>query len=177
MYVWYTITYFPQIFIKAAIASAGDSDTVARAVVNTILGGCSGGLTVLFANKFLLGAKWSYLMTLNGTLTGIYEHNVYFVSLCNSVYINLQSYLNNMPLDKSNKFLIKLINFIFLSGMVSQCGGCNVFQPWAALIVGCMGGFIFLGTHLLMLKMKFDDPLDAVAVHGAGGNAIYNLSD
>ena len=26
-----------------------------------------------------------------------------------------------------------------------------------------------MGTHHLMLKLKLDDPLDAVAVHGAGG--------
>ena len=65
------------LFCQAAIASPGDSDAVARAVVNTILGGCSGGLTVLFTNKFLLGAKWSYLMTLNGTLTGKTEKATY----------------------------------------------------------------------------------------------------
>merc|ERR1719221_1393 len=27
----------------------------------------------------------------------------------------------------------------------------------------------FIGMHHLMIKMKLDDPLDAVAVHGAGG--------
>ncbi len=36
----------------------------------TVLGGCTGGLTVLFFNKLALGQKWSYLLTLNGTLAG-----------------------------------------------------------------------------------------------------------
>lgn len=53
--------------------------------------------------------------------------------------------------------------------MVSLCGGCNVYQPWGAILVGIMGGFGFILTHYLMLKCKFDDPLDAVAVHGTSG--------
>ena len=77
-------------------------------MVNTVLGGASGGLTVLFSIKFLFGKKWSYLMTLNGALTG----------------------------------------------MVSMCAGCNVFQPWAALIVGALGGAAFIAVHELMLKLR-----------------------
>jgi len=108
---------------QLTISGADDSGTVALAMVNTVLGGASGGLTVLFSIKFLFGKKWSYLMTLNGALTG----------------------------------------------MVSMCAGCNVFQPWAALIVGALGGAAFIAVHELMLKLRLDDPLDAVAVHGGGG--------
>jgi Amt family ammonium transporter len=53
--------------------------------------------------------------------------------------------------------------------MVSLCGGCNLYEPWAALIVGSMGGVGFITVHFAMLRFKLDDPLDAVAVHGAGG--------
>ena len=56
----------PNIFLQAAISSEGDAEAVARAVVNTILGGCSAGLSVLFMTKFIIGQNWSYLMTLNG---------------------------------------------------------------------------------------------------------------
>ncbi len=31
-------------------------------------------------------------------------------------------------------------------------------------------GFVFIGIHFAMLKMHFDDPLDAVAVHVGGGS-------
>merc|ERR1719402_541668 len=105
-------------------SSPGDGAVVGLAIVNTILGGCSGGLTVLFINRFIIkGHKWSFLMTLNGAL----------------------------------------------AGMVALCAGCDSYEPWASLIVGCGAGACFLGAHLLMLKFQLDDPLDAVAVHGAGG--------
>lgn len=109
---------------QTQISHKGDAEVVGLAIVNTIIGGCGGGLTVLFTNRFFLGGqKWSYLLTLNGALTG----------------------------------------------MVSQCAGCNVYEPWAALLVGCLGGVMFLAVHFTMLKFQLDDPLDAVAVHAGGG--------
>ena len=113
--------------MQLRISQAGDSDTVGLAIVNTIIGGCGGGLTVLFTNKFVFGNKWSYLMTLNGAL----------------------------------------------AGMVSQCAGCDVYMPWAALLGGVFGGWAFVTVHWAMLKARLDDPLDAVAVHGGGGETFY----
>jgi len=108
---------------QASISQEGDGAVVGLAIVNTILGACSGGLTVLFYYRFVLKYPWSFLMTLNGAL----------------------------------------------AGMVSLCAGCNVYEPWAALIVGSGAGFCFMGVHYAMLHYQLDDPLDAVAVHGAGG--------
>ena len=50
-----------------------------------------------------------------------------------------------------------------------MCGGCNVYEPWAALVVGALGGVGFIVSHHAMLLLQLDDPLDAVAVHGGGG--------
>jgi len=108
---------------QGSISNEGDGDIVALAIVNTILGASTGGLAVLFINKFLFSKPWSFLNTLNGALTG----------------------------------------------MVSMCAGCDKFEPWAALIVGAMGGIGYIVVNKLMLRCKLDDPLDAVAVHGAGG--------
>jgi len=107
---------------QLAISSEGDAAAVGLAIVNTILGGATGGMSVLFIN-YKINGKWSYLQTLNGAL----------------------------------------------AGMVSMCAGCNVYEPWAALLIGLMAGPVFFGTHNLMLKMRLDDPLDAVAVHMGGG--------
>jgi ammonia channel protein AmtB len=57
-------------FFQTSISKPGDADIVGLAVINTIIGGSAGGIVVLFFNKFVLGQKWSYLMTLNGALTG-----------------------------------------------------------------------------------------------------------
>ena len=60
-----------------------------------------------------------------------------------------------------------------LAGMVSQCAGCDVYMPWAALLGGVFGGWAFVTVHWAMLKARLDDPLDAVAVHGGGGETFY----
>ena len=54
---------------QGSISQVGDGDTVGLAIVNTILGGCGGGLMTLFI-KWKMTKKWSYLATLNGALTG-----------------------------------------------------------------------------------------------------------
>ena len=49
-----------------------------------------------------------------------------------------------------------------------------MFQGWAALLVGCFGGVVYLGSSKLVIWFKLDDPLDAIAVH-AGGGKTYNF--
>ena len=63
----------------------------------------------------------------------------------------------------------ELVNMIVMVGMVSLCAGCDLYEPWAALIVGSWGGLAFNTLHHLMVSLHLDDPLDAVAVHGGGG--------
>ena len=40
------------------------------------------------------------------------------------------------------------------TGMVSMCAGCNLYEPWAAIIVGIGAGFSFLLVHFAMLKFR-----------------------
>ena len=44
-----------------------------------------------------------------------------------------------------------------------------MFQGWAALLVGCFGGVVYLVSSKLVIWLKLDDPLDAIAVHAGGG--------
>ncbi|XP_059082063.1 putative ammonium transporter 1 [Tigriopus californicus] len=56
-----------------------------------------------------------------------------------------------------------------LTGMVSVCCGCDGFYPWSACLAGAVGGLIYIVIAQLVIKLKIDDPIEAVAVHGGGG--------
>eukprot|EP00168_Porphyra_purpurea_P013596 TRINITY_DN3777_c0_g1_i1.p2 TRINITY_DN3777_c0_g1~~TRINITY_DN3777_c0_g1_i1.p2 ORF type:complete len:456 (+),score=153.70 TRINITY_DN3777_c0_g1_i1:420-1787(+) len=56
-----------------------------------------------------------------------------------------------------------------LAGLVSITAGCAVFHPYVALLVGMVGAGVYVGASRLILRLRIDDPLDAVAIHGACG--------
>ena len=56
-----------------------------------------------------------------------------------------------------------------LAGLVSITAGCTVVEDWAAIIIGFFGCFVYVGWSKLMEKLQIDDPVDAIAVHGACG--------
>ncbi len=56
-----------------------------------------------------------------------------------------------------------------LAGLVAITAPCAVVDPWAALIIGAVGGVVVvLGVELLD-KLRIDDPVGAVPVHGMCG--------
>lgn len=56
-----------------------------------------------------------------------------------------------------------------LAGLVSITAGCSVVSDWHAIFIGMIGALVYLGASNLMLMAQLDDPVDAVAVHGACG--------
>jgi len=56
-----------------------------------------------------------------------------------------------------------------LAGLVSITAGCSVVEDWHAMIIGAIGAGIYLFASATMKRLCIDDPLDAVAVHGACG--------
>eukprot|EP01117_Protostelium_nocturnum_P005643 TRINITY_DN2039_c0_g1_i1.p1 TRINITY_DN2039_c0_g1~~TRINITY_DN2039_c0_g1_i1.p1 ORF type:complete len:587 (+),score=167.39 TRINITY_DN2039_c0_g1_i1:110-1870(+) len=56
-----------------------------------------------------------------------------------------------------------------LAGLVSITGPCAVVEPYAAIIIGIIGGGAYKVVCLTMSKLRIDDPVDAVAVHGGAG--------
>lgn len=57
-----------------------------------------------------------------------------------------------------------------LAGLVSITGPCAFVETWAALIIGIIGGFVYLvASKVNLFWLKIDDPLDAIAVHAACG--------
>lgn len=56
-----------------------------------------------------------------------------------------------------------------LAGLVAITAPCAFVDPWAAIVIGAIGGVIVVfGTELLD-KHKIDDPVGAVPVHGING--------
>ena len=42
-------------------------------------------------------------------------------------------------------------------------------MPWEAFIIGHIGGLIACAGTVLFDKLKIDDPVGAISVHGLGG--------
>mmetsp|Transcript_34870 Transcript_34870/g.79609 ORF Transcript_34870/g.79609 Transcript_34870/m.79609 type:complete len:591 (-) Transcript_34870:247-2019(-) len=56
-----------------------------------------------------------------------------------------------------------------LSGLVSVTASCSVVTSWAAIIIGFLGGMLYIGVSKLLVKRRIDDAVDAVPVHLASG--------
>merc|ERR1712048_585803 len=56
-----------------------------------------------------------------------------------------------------------------LGGLVAITAGCSVIQPWTAVIVGVIGGWVHLAFSKLLVWLRIDDVVDAIPVHFANG--------
>lgn len=56
-----------------------------------------------------------------------------------------------------------------LGGLVAITGGCGIMEPWAAVAIGFVAGFIYIGSSNLLLKLRLDDAVDAIPVHLMNG--------
>ena len=56
-----------------------------------------------------------------------------------------------------------------LGGLVAITAGCSTLEPYGALIVGAVAGWIYLATSQLLIKVRLDDAVDAIPVHLACG--------
>ena len=57
-----------------------------------------------------------------------------------------------------------------LAGLVAITAGCNIVSPGGALIIGTIAGIILVfSVEIMDQKLKIDDPVGAVSVHGVNG--------
>lgn len=56
-----------------------------------------------------------------------------------------------------------------LAGLVSITAGCDVIGPKWALLTGLLGGIVVVLSVLMFEKVKVDDPVGAISVHGVCG--------
>mmetsp|Transcript_29812 Transcript_29812/g.54407 ORF Transcript_29812/g.54407 Transcript_29812/m.54407 type:complete len:567 (+) Transcript_29812:46-1746(+) len=56
-----------------------------------------------------------------------------------------------------------------LGGLVSITAGCGNVESGSAVVIGIIGGLVFVVASTVLKICKVDDPIDAFAVHGACG--------
>jgi Amt family ammonium transporter len=56
-----------------------------------------------------------------------------------------------------------------LAALVAITAACGFVAPWAAIVIGLVSGFVAVTGVLLVERLRIDDPIGAVAVHGASG--------
>ena len=56
-----------------------------------------------------------------------------------------------------------------LAGLVSITAGADAIGPWQAVLMGAIGGVIVVFSILFLDKIKIDDPVGAISVHGVVG--------
>jgi Amt family ammonium transporter len=56
-----------------------------------------------------------------------------------------------------------------LSGLVAITAGCAYVSQWQSIVIGLAAGLIVIGATLFIDRLKVDDPVGAVAVHGFNG--------
>ena len=52
-----------------------------------------------------------------------------------------------------------------LGGLVSITANCNVVEPWAAILIGIIGGLVYRYSAKLLLHLQIDDVINASPVH------------
>ncbi|KNA14587.1 hypothetical protein SOVF_106170 [Spinacia oleracea] len=56
-----------------------------------------------------------------------------------------------------------------LGGFAAITGSCAVVDPWAACICGVVAAVVLISCNMLAEKFKYDDPLEALQLHGGCG--------
>lgn len=56
-----------------------------------------------------------------------------------------------------------------LSGLVAITAGCAFVAPWAAILIGTVAGMLMIWATGWVEKIRIDDPVGAIAVHGVNG--------
>ncbi|CAJ1954842.1 unnamed protein product [Cylindrotheca closterium] len=56
-----------------------------------------------------------------------------------------------------------------LSGLVAITAGCALVEPWAALVIGIVSGWVYIASSEWLIKLRIDDAVDAIPVHMFNG--------
>ena len=178
---WLAIRGFNDFAGSAAVHAMGGFSALAAAMVlgprigkyskegtsNTIPGHnlplASIGAFILWFGWFGFNPGSSLGAVGNWELIGSVVVNTFLASAAGGIATMFYTYFSYGKID-----ITMVINGI-LAGLVSITAGCNVVGPMAAILIGFIAGILVDVAVLFFDKMKVDDPVGAIAVHGING--------
>lgn len=66
-------------------------------------------------------------------------------------------------------FLHLALAFPDLQNNLQVTAGCATLEPWAGLLVGFVAGGLYLWGSDFLIRLRLDDAVDAIPVHGING--------
>lgn len=99
----------------------------------------------------------------NWELIGTVAANTFLASAAGGISTIFYTYFRYGQID-----ITMTINGV-LAGLVAITAGCNVVGPSAAIVIGLIAGVLVDVAVLYIDKLKIDDPVGAIAVHGVNG--------
>ncbi|WP_298475450.1 ammonium transporter [uncultured Maribacter sp.] len=99
----------------------------------------------------------------NWELIGVVATNTFLASAAGGMSTMFYTYFRYGQID-----ITMTINGV-LAGLVAITAGCNIVEPGSAIIIGFIAGILVDVAVLYIDKVKIDDPVGAIAVHGVNG--------
>ena len=99
----------------------------------------------------------------NWELIGTIATNTFLASAAGGISTMLYTYFRYGKID-----VTMAINGV-LAGLVAVTAGCNVIEANSALVIGAIAGVLVDVAVELIDKIRIDDPVGAIAVHGVNG--------
>ncbi|XP_076314897.1 putative ammonium transporter 3 [Tachypleus tridentatus] len=116
---------------------------------------------------------WGWLVFNCGSTFGISNHKWHYAARAAVTTINASVAGGFVGLvntyRRNRRFLVGDVINSILGALVGVTAGSAFYHPWEAIIVGALGAFLVIEFQPLLDKVKVDDPVGAVAVHGIGG--------
>jgi len=178
---WLALRGFNDFAGSAAVHAMGGFSALAAAIVlgprigkyskegnsNTIPGHnlplASVGAFILWFGWFGFNPGSSLGAVGNWELIGSVVVNTFLASAAGGIATMFYTFFSYGKID-----ITMVINGI-LAGLVSITAGCNVVGPMSAILIGFIAGILVDVAVLFFDKMKVDDPVGALAVHGING--------
>ena len=178
---WLALRGFNDFAGSAAVHAMGGFSALAAAIVlgprigkyqkNGVVNAIPGhNLPLAAVGAFILWFGWfafnpgSTLGAVgNWEMIGTVATNTFLASAAGGISTMFYTYFRYGQID-----ITMTINGV-LAGLVAITAGCNVVGPNSAIIIGLFAGILVDVAVLYIDKMKIDDPVGAIAVHGVNG--------